>query len=200
MCGTLIIVKYYCNTFSNRFLKQFDNRPIIIFPFSRQLWPVLNCQLKKGSLVGYWSAKPYKISIKLLPIIVDKCLSVCIASQIKLIMHEYAIRKLQLSESDDQQFINYFTDVNERGKKYHILPWHSVALMNCNSDGSVINLNESKLFNQKGSKLKPWVLMKLKLFYIEVMLLYNYFWTRILEIPKLHTPTFWVIKNNVYWL
>ena len=77
------------------------------------------------------------------------------------------IRALQLSENDETKFINYFSGVNERGISYHILPWHSVAVLNCLEDGSLVDLNNSGQFSEKGSRFKPWLLMKLKLFYIE---------------------------------
>ena len=84
-------------------------------------------------------------------------------------MHRAAIRALELSENDESKFVNYYSQVNHRGKTYHPLPWYSVALLNCNEDGSVVNLNESKLFSRKGKNIQAWLLMKLKIFYIEVI-------------------------------
>ena len=74
------------------------------------------------------------------------------------------IRSLYLSENDQLSFINYFSQVNNRGTTYHILPWHSVALLSCDEDGSLVDLRNTKDFNMKR---QPWLLMKVKLFYVE---------------------------------
>ena len=57
-------------------------------------------------------------------------------------MYNAAIKNLQLCETDEGKFISYFSQVNQRGKTYHVLPWHSLAMLNCNEDGSLINLND----------------------------------------------------------
>ena len=78
------------------------------------------------------------------------------------------VRSLYVEGENINKIVSYYGQVSEGGKYFHILPQHAILLLDCQEDGSLVNLADSSQFNKVGKKRKPWLLMQLKLFRVEV--------------------------------
>ena len=82
---------------------------------------------------------------------------------------ETALKYLTLSSIDDDRSVSYLSQIAAgEHSNYFILPWPAVLMKNCDRDGKLLDLSNAAKIEK--TRKKAWLLMRLKVFHIQVVL------------------------------